>query len=69
MEGELDKADLKGCDSREEEIDQILAEYRQWGEKMGVAGTPMIWVNKRQVQGADIQKLESYLASGPAGTR
>ena len=69
MEGELDKADLKGCGGREEEVGQILAEYRQWGERMGVSGTPMLWVNKKQIQGADIQKLESYLVSGTTGTR
>jgi thiol:disulfide interchange protein DsbC len=68
MEGELDKADLKGCSSKEKAIDLILAEYKTTGEKMGISGTPMMWVNKKQVTGADTRQIEKYLASGTTET-
>ncbi len=68
MKGELDKADLKECSGKEKDIDQILAEYKTAADKMGVSGTPMMWVNKRQVNGADTQKIEQYLDSGVTGT-
>lgn len=68
MDGELDKTDLKGCGGKEEEIDRILAGYRTTADKLGVSGTPMMWVNKKPVSGADTRKIEEYLVSGMAGT-
>jgi thiol:disulfide interchange protein DsbC len=68
MEGKLDKADLKGCDDKEKDIDRILAEYKTTADKLGVSGTPMMWVNKKQVNGADTRKIEEYLASKTTGT-
>lgn len=67
MGGSLDKAELKGCGGREQEFDRILAEHMEAAGKMGVTGTPAMWVNKKQVTGADVRKLERYLADGPAG--
>jgi thiol:disulfide interchange protein DsbC len=63
IEGELDKVDLKGCSGKEKDIDRILAEYKTTAAKMGISGTPMMWVNKKQVTGADTRKIEEYLAS------
>lgn len=68
MDGELDKTDLKGCGGKEQEVDRILTEYKTTGDKLGVSGTPMMWVNKKQVNGANSQKIEEYLAPGMAGT-
>jgi hypothetical protein len=35
---------------------------------MGISGTPMMWVNKKQVTGADTRQIEKYLASGTTET-
>ena len=35
---------------------------------MGVKGTPVMWVNKKQVNGADARKIEEHLASKTKGT-
>jgi thiol:disulfide interchange protein DsbC len=69
MDGELDKKELKGCGSKEKEIERVLAEHKAWAGKMGVTGTPMMWVNKKQVNGADMIKIGKYLASGATGTK
>jgi thiol:disulfide interchange protein DsbC len=68
MEGALDKAELKGCGGRDKEIDDVLALHVASALKMGVSGTPAMWVNKKQVSGADAKKLERYLSEGPSGS-
>jgi thiol:disulfide interchange protein DsbC len=68
MNGGLDKAELKGCGDKTQDFDKVLAEHKAAAEKMGVTGTPIMWVNKKQVSGADTQKIEKYLLSGATGT-
>jgi thiol:disulfide interchange protein DsbC len=68
MGGGFDKAELKGCGSREKDIDEVLSRYKAAAGAMGVEGTPVMWVNKKQVTGADIKKIEDYLASKTTGT-
>jgi thiol:disulfide interchange protein DsbC len=68
MEGEFDNAELKGCGDRRKVVDQILDQYKTTAGKMGVNGTPTMWVNKKQVNGADTQKIEQYLASNVSAT-
>jgi len=68
MSGGLDKAELKGCGEKEKETLQVLAEYRAVAEKMKVSGTPVMWVNKKFVSGADTEKIEKNLLSGATGS-
>jgi thiol:disulfide interchange protein DsbC len=68
MDGELDKSELKGCGAKEQDILQVLAEHKATADRMGVNGTPVLWVNKKYVNGADTQKIEKYLFSGVTGT-
>lgn len=67
--GGFDKAELKGCGSREKDINEILSQHKAAASAMGVEGTPVIWVNKKQVTGADTKKIEDYLASKTTGTQ
>lgn len=68
MSGSLDKAELKGCGGRDQELDEVLAEHKAAADKMGVTGTPAMWVNKKQVNGADVRKLQRYLSEEPANS-
>jgi thiol:disulfide interchange protein DsbC len=68
MTGGLDKAELKGCGSRVKEIDEVLSLYKAAAGTIGVEGTPVMWVNKKQVTGADAKKIEEHLASKTTGT-
>jgi thiol:disulfide interchange protein DsbC len=68
MDGKLDNAELKGCGNRDKEIETLLMQHKTIAEKMGVNGTPVMWVNKKYVSGADTGKIELNLASGDTGT-
>jgi len=68
MAGGFDKAELKGCGSRVMEIDEVLSRYKTAASTMGVEGTPVMWINKKQVTGADTRKIEEYIASKTTGT-
>lgn len=66
MTGSLDHAELKGCGGRDQELEEVLAVHKAAADKMGVTGTPAMWVNKKQVNGADVRKLQRYLSDGSA---
>ncbi|HUJ16740.1 MAG TPA: DsbC family protein [Nitrospirota bacterium] len=68
MDGGFDKAALKGCGSRDKDIEKVLSQYKAVAGTMGVEGTPIMWVNKKQVTGADTKKIEDFLASKTTGT-
>jgi thiol:disulfide interchange protein DsbC len=68
MAGGFDKGELKGCGSREKDMDEALSQYKAAAGTMGVDGTPVMWVNKKQVTGADTRKIEEYLGSKTTGT-
>ncbi len=64
MAGKLDSADLKGCDNKK--IDEILNDFKNAATALGVTGTPVLWVDNKQVVGADLRKLETLLGGGKA---
>jgi thiol:disulfide interchange protein DsbC len=68
MNGGLDKAELKGCGSREKDINEVLSRHKAAAGTMGVEGTPVMWVNRKQVTGADTRKIEEYLSSKTTAT-
>ena len=60
MEGKLDTAFSlpAGCEAK---AAPILKESIAWGKKLGVMGTPALWVNGKRVNGADIATIQSLL--------
>jgi thiol:disulfide interchange protein DsbC len=68
MGGGFDKAELKGCGSREKDIDEVLSQHKAAAGTMGVEATPVMWVNRQQVTGADTKKIDEYLTSKTTGT-
>ena len=68
MGGGFDKQELKGCGSREKDVNQVLSLYKSAASTMGVEGTPVMWVNNKQVTGADTKKIEEYLTPKTKGT-
>ncbi|MBI5177756.1 MAG: DsbC family protein [Nitrospinae bacterium] len=53
-----------GCEAK---AGSLLQEHITWGQRLGVQGTPAIWVNGTWVEGgANVQALETLLAKGPA---
>jgi thiol:disulfide interchange protein DsbC len=68
MTGAFDKEELKGCGRREKDIDEVLSQHKAAAGSMGVEGTPVMWVNKKQVRGADTGKIADYLVSKTTGT-
>jgi thiol:disulfide interchange protein DsbC len=68
--GGLDNVtEFKGCGAKDKDIDALIAEFQAAAIKMGVRGTPTMWVNKKQVSGADTRIIEQYLAEGVTGTK
>jgi thiol:disulfide interchange protein DsbC len=64
MAGKLDNAELKGCDNQK--VDKTLGEFKSAAAALGVTGTPVLWVNNKQIVGADLRKLEALLGGDKA---
>jgi len=60
MAGELDKTDPARLASTKE-ASALLAEHKEIAARVGVFATPTLWVNGKQVSGADIPLIEKYL--------
>lgn len=62
--GKLDNAELKGCDDKN--VEETLSEFKSAATALGVTGTPVLWVNNKQIVGADLRKLEALLGGDKA---
>jgi thiol:disulfide interchange protein DsbC len=60
MSGVLDKADANKMKSDEKAASR-LAEHMILASKMGVSGTPVMWINGKYVTGANMPLIESLL--------
>jgi len=59
LSGQLDDEEIKLCD--DDKTEALLAEHQQIGQKLGVRGTPSLWINGEFVSGADIKKIVQIL--------
>ena len=60
MAGEFDKADVKTIKFNDTSAAK-LAEHMTYANRVGVRGTPVMWVNGRYVPGANMPLIESLL--------
>lgn len=59
LSGQLDDEEIEVCNDDKKVA--LLAEHQQIGQKLGVRGTPSLWVNGEFVSGADIKKIVQIL--------
>ena len=62
--GDLDDAKYEVCN--DPKIETVLSEHREIAEEMGVRGTPVFFINRRRVDGANVQQIEKLLRNGPS---
>lgn len=62
--GDLDDQKYEVCN--DPKINGILEEHREIAEEMGVRGTPVFFINKHRVDGANMQQIEKLLQNGPS---
>jgi len=60
MSGALDKADKEKMKSNEKAADR-LAEHMTLANRVGVNGTPVMWINGKYVAGANMPLIEKFL--------
>lgn len=61
VKGLYDEKEMPGCDN--ERIAQLLDEHKRIAKKLGVQGTPALWINGVAVAGANIPQIEQLLSS------
>ncbi len=59
MAGEFDNKELTLC--KDEKIDKLIEEVEKIGQEMGVSGTPLLIVEGKVVQGANIPRIEQII--------
>lgn len=57
--GDLDDAKYEVCN--DPKIEALLSEHREIAEEMGVRGTPVFFINRRRVDGANVEQIEKLL--------
>jgi thiol:disulfide interchange protein DsbC len=60
MKGLLDSKDILPC--TDGSVIKLLEEYKESAVKLGVQGTPALWVNNTPVMGADIPQIDQILS-------
>jgi thiol:disulfide interchange protein DsbC len=61
MKGKLDRAEISLDPATDERAASILSKHVQIAQRLGVSGTPTLWVNGTLVSGADIPRIKSLL--------
>lgn len=59
LSGQLDDEEITLCD--DPQTVELLAEHQRIGQRLGVRGTPSLWINGEFVSGADIKKIVQLL--------
>jgi len=59
LSGKLDDQDFTLCKSPE--VQDLLAEHQRIGQRLGVRGTPTLWVDGEFVPGADLPRIVKLL--------
>lgn len=62
--GDLDDRKYEVCN--DPMITAILDDHKEIAEEMGVRGTPVFFINKHRVDGANIPQIETLLQNGPS---
>lgn len=62
MKGQYDGKDIAVCNN--DAATKLLFEYKAIAEKLGVKGTPALWINNTPVSGANIPQIEQLLSAG-----
>jgi len=61
MKGKLDREEINLDPATDERATSILSKHVQIAQRLGVSGTPTLWVNGTLVSGADIPRIKSLL--------
>jgi thiol:disulfide interchange protein DsbC len=61
MKGKLDREEINLDPATDERATSILSKHVQIAQRLGVSGTPTLWVNGTFVSGADIPRIKSLL--------
>jgi thiol:disulfide interchange protein DsbC len=61
MKGKLDSKEINLDPATDERATSILSKHVQIAQRLGVSGTPTLWVNGTLVSGADIPRIKSLL--------
>ena len=59
--GRFDGKDMPGCG---DDAARLLDEHREFGRRLGIQGTPALWVNATPVEGANAVQIERLLDTG-----
>jgi len=61
MKGKLDREEIDLDTATDERAASLLSKHIQIAQRLGVSGTPTLWVNGTVVSGADIPRIKSLL--------
>lgn len=62
--GDLDDQKYPVCNNPD--LDRILDEHQKIADELGVRGTPVFFINKHRVDGANMAQIEKLLQNGPS---
>lgn len=60
MKGQLDDTDISPCSDTG--AVKLLHDHKEWAMKLGVQGTPALWVNNMPITGADVRMIDQVLS-------